>query len=197
MFFISSLVDESMFKCSSIIYYIKEKLLPETHFYSCRQTEIIIFKDLKLFLEECHHFLLILLTTYTGIWGTFKSCAIENLAAALAGRHTCTNRAEETPAQHAAFILQTGQKNRFKGAAHTERLRCSLGASLSYASPWRLSGPVSPEKIFQEFGVKSLLCRGVALTCARQEGSWWEITIFCLFLWWCFFFFFNAQDLSE
>lgn len=67
MFFISSLVDESMFKCSFIIYYIKEKLLPETHFYSCRQTEIIIFKDLKLFLEECHHFLLILLTTYTTI----------------------------------------------------------------------------------------------------------------------------------
>lgn len=52
-----------MFKRSFIIYYIKEKLLPETHFYSCRQTEIIIFKDLKLFLEECHHFLLILLTT--------------------------------------------------------------------------------------------------------------------------------------
>lgn len=56
-----------MFKCSFIIYYIKENLLSETHFYSCRQTEIIIFKDLKLFLEECHHFPLILLTTYTGI----------------------------------------------------------------------------------------------------------------------------------
>lgn len=53
-----------MFKWSFIIYYIKEKLLPETHFYSCRQTEIIIFKDLKLFLEECHHFILILLTIY-------------------------------------------------------------------------------------------------------------------------------------
>ena len=45
-FIISWLVDESMFKWSFIIYYIKEKLLPETHFYPCRQTEIIIFKDL-------------------------------------------------------------------------------------------------------------------------------------------------------
>lgn len=63
-FFLSCLVDESMFKWSFIIYYIKEKLLPESHFYSYRQTEIIIFKDLELFLERSHHFILILLTLY-------------------------------------------------------------------------------------------------------------------------------------
>lgn len=144
MFFISSLVDESMFKCSFIIYYIKEKLLPETHFYSCRQTEIIIFKDLKLFLEECHHFLLILLTTYTSIWGTFKSCTLQNLAADIASHRTCTNWDKETQFQQTAFILQTGQKNHFKGTAHTEYLWCLLGAILWYALPWRLSSPVGP-----------------------------------------------------
>lgn len=157
MFFISSLVDESMFKCSFIIYYIKEKLLPETHFYSCRQTEIIIFKDLKLFLEECHHFLLFLLTTYTGIWGTFKSRTLQNLAADIANHHTCTNWAEETPFQQTTFILRTGQKKHFKGTAHTDHsAACSV---LTCNSPaLGAEQPSCPEKGFQEFRVKSLLC---------------------------------------
>lgn len=68
-----------MFKWSFIIYHIKEKLLPETHFYSCRQTEIIIFKDLKLFLEQCHHFILILLTIYLYM-SQFLSCTLQLLA---------------------------------------------------------------------------------------------------------------------
>lgn len=76
----SCLVNESMFKWSFIIYHIKEKLLPETHFYSCRQTEIIIFKDLKLFLEECHHFILFYLL-FTYIYeSVFEGCTLPVLA---------------------------------------------------------------------------------------------------------------------
>lgn len=148
MFFVSQLVDESMFKCSFIIYYIKEKLLPETHFYSCRQTEIIIFKDLKLFLEECHHFLLILLTTYTSIWGTFKSCALQNPAADIASHRTCTNQTKETQFQQTTFILETGQKNQFKGAAHTEHQCCLLGASLQHVLPCQWAAWAACRKYF-------------------------------------------------
>lgn len=104
-----------MFKWSFIIYHIKEKLLPETHFYSCRQTEIIIFKDLKLFLEQCHHFILILLTIYLYM-SPFLSCTLQVLVVnSFHQLPAAASEEREFDFPEIKVIFQTDSKNQTKG----------------------------------------------------------------------------------
>jgi hypothetical protein len=103
-----------MFKWSFIIYYIKEKLLPESHFYSYRQTEIIIFKDLELFLERTHHFILILLTLYLHVSQPEELHSASSSYKEFLPLSFCIRQQEEIepPGNHS--IIQTDAENEWK-----------------------------------------------------------------------------------
>lgn len=103
-----------MFKWSFIIYYIKEKLLPETHFYSYRQTEIIIFKDLELFFEKCHHFIPILLTLYLHVSQLWELHSASSSHKEFPPLSSSIMQQEGTELQGIIGIFQTDAENEFK-----------------------------------------------------------------------------------